>query len=100
MRPFLNRFRRDLENEAAGVERSATDPDGSGESAHPKDGARSQPRPGIKTAVGPGRGKSAHPPEELVRFELGDFLHRIPQQLLEQGPHDTQHCRSISISRR
>ncbi|MEQ1854412.1 MAG: hypothetical protein ABMA01_22815, partial [Chthoniobacteraceae bacterium] len=54
--------------------------------------------PSAGAAIGPSRdkkpasqqpapAKTAPAPDEL-RLELGDFLHRIPAQLLQPGPHD------------
>ena len=59
------------------------------------------PVPGLTTAAGaPAKGPAKMPmmgeviaakeapPADEIRLELGDFLHRIPAQLLLPGPHD------------
>ncbi len=79
---FLNRFRRKT---------TETQP-----AANPPDAKTATPgsSPEIKQPLPP---KKAAPNPDELRFELGDFLHRIPAHLLQSGPHDlkTELCFEI-----
>ncbi len=79
---FLNRFRR-----------KATEPDPAAAQPEVKP-APSTYSPEIKL---PGPPKKTPPNPDELRFELGDFLHRIPAHLLQSGPHDlkTELCFEI-----
>lgn len=78
---FLDRFRR----KATEPEPAATPPVGKP--------AASAYSPEVKQALP--QKKSPNPNE--LRFELGDFLHRIPAHLIQPGPHDlkTEICFEI-----
>ena len=80
---FLDRFRRKPKSEepASPPESRlpAADANVPKQDKHP---AANKPAPGA-----PGASKGPPPADEL-RLELGDFLHRIPAQMLLPGPHD------------
>ena len=79
---FLNRFKR----KATETDPPATPPE-------------SKPASSTTTAEAkqPYPTKKAPPNPDELRFELGDFLHRIPTHLLQSGPHDlkTELCFEI-----
>ncbi len=87
MKSFLDRFRRKGSDDAAPP--VSSDPSKSSETTASGGGAPASAQPSAaalgSTAPSP---ETAPRDDHEVRLELGDFLHRIPQNLLRPGPHD------------
>ena len=73
---FLDRFKRKQKPEPAPAPESKPAP-----ASAAKDAVK-------LSAIGAVPVKKEPPPADGIRLELGDFLHRIPPQLLLPGPHD------------
>src|SRR5258708_19290776 len=75
---FLDRFKRKPKSETP-----EKPPESNGKAANPN-----AQKPGWKPTLAPPPQPKTPPSADEFRLELGDFLHRIPAQVLLPGPHD------------